>query len=241
MAENCKIIEVPNNLKPVMPLMNPVEAKAAWELYEKVKGALLSAGDYQAIGGKQYIKRSGFRKIAVAFGISDTIISEERLNRDDPEHSFVWRVKVGVSAPNGRSAVGVGACDSKERNFAHLEHDVYSTAHTRAKSRAISDLVAGGALSAEELADDEATPRNAPLNVTPPKETVKFSVQALDEDLIQVNLLEQIDFNLEPDTATLKTRCKLEKEDFIKVCRIAEKYGGKWVKENGVWTIPAST
>jgi hypothetical protein len=168
MTENCKIIEVPANLKPVMPLMNPTEAKAAWELYEKVKSALLNSTDYQAIAGKQYIKRSGFRKIAVAFGISDTILSEEKTNREDPEHSFVWRIKVGVSAPNGRSAVGVGACDSKERNFAHLEHDVYSTAHTRAKSRAISDLVAGGALSAEELADDE-NPCAPPINVTPQK------------------------------------------------------------------------
>ena len=32
-----------------------------------------------------------------------------------------------------------------------MEHDVYATAHTRAKNRAISDLVGGGEVSAEEM------------------------------------------------------------------------------------------
>lgn len=114
-----------------------------------MKAKLLNEEDYQAIAGKRYIKRSGFRKIAVYFGISGRIIKEERTDRDDG--SFTWHIEVEATAPNGRSCVGVGACDSRERNFAHLEHDVYATAHTRAKSRAISDLVAGGAVSAEEV------------------------------------------------------------------------------------------
>lgn len=141
---------------PVMPVMTPQQAKEAWNLYEQIKAALLSEADWQDIAGKKYIKRSGFRKIAVAFGISDRILSEERVDRQ--EGSFVWRIKVEVAAPNGRTAVGVGACDSTERKFAHAEHDVYSTAHTRAKSRAISDLVAGGALSAEEINSNSESP-----------------------------------------------------------------------------------
>jgi hypothetical protein len=134
---------------PVMPLVSPDKAAEQWKLFEALKAKLLNEEDYQTIVGKRYIKRSGFRKIAVYFGISDRILKEERTQRDDG--SFFWKIEVEAYAPNGRSCVGVGACDSRERKFAHTEHDCYATAHTRAKSRAISDLVAGGAVSAEEV------------------------------------------------------------------------------------------
>jgi hypothetical protein len=139
-----------------MPLVTPEKAAAQWQLFEALKAKLLGIEDYQSIAGRRYIKRSGFRKIAVYFGISDRIIKEERTERED-DGSFFWRIEVEAFAPNGRSCVGVGACDSRERKFAHIEHDVYATAHTRAKSRAISDLVAGGAVSAEEV-EAENTP-----------------------------------------------------------------------------------
>ena len=162
---------------PVMPLVTPEKAAEQWALFEALKAKLLSSEDYQTIAGKRYIKRSGFRKIAVYFGISDRILKEERADRDDG--SFSWRIAVEVVAPNGRSCVGVGACDSSERKFAHMEHDVYATAHTRAKSRAISDLVAGGAVSAEEVSpadaesvsDETAEPARSPKNVTPAPQT----------------------------------------------------------------------
>jgi hypothetical protein len=136
-------------LKPVMPLATPEEVEKAWAVYEAMKARLLTADDYQAIAGKNYIKRSGFRKIAVFFGLSDRILVEQRVDR--PDGSFTWRIIVEAKAPNGRISVGVGVCDSAERKFSHLEHDVLATAHTRAKSRAISDMVAGGAVSAEEM------------------------------------------------------------------------------------------
>ncbi len=133
----------------VKPLVTPDQAAIEWQLYEQLKANLLVPDDYQDIAGKKYIKRSGFRKIAVYFGLSDKIDEAERIDRED--ESFLWRIVVEAKAPNGRISIGVGICDSRERKFAHLEHDVYATAHTRAKSRAISDMVAGGALSAEEV------------------------------------------------------------------------------------------
>ena len=154
---------------PVLPLVTPEKAAEQWKLFETLKAKLLSEEDYQTIVGKRYIKRSGFRKIAVYFGISDRILKEERADRDDG--SFSWRITVEALAPNGRSCSGVGACDSRERKFAHLEHDVYATAHTRAKSRAISDLVAGGAVSAEEVSplEVESSPDEAPEATLPSK------------------------------------------------------------------------
>ena len=136
-------------LTPVEPLSTPEQAAEAWTRFQALKEKLLSPEDYALIQNKRFITRSGFRKIAVVFGISDRIVKEERVDRADG--SFVWRITVEVEAPNGRLCSGVGACDSKERRFAHVEHDVFATAHTRAKSRAISDMVAGGIVSAEEM------------------------------------------------------------------------------------------
>ncbi len=150
---------------PVKPLVTPEQAAEEWRAFEELKRRILKKDDYQPIGGKFFPKRSAFRKIAVYFGISDRIIEQERVDRDDG--SFMWRIVVEARAPNGRVSTGVGICDSRERNFAHVEHDVYATAHTRAKNRAISDMVAGGVVSAEELDAETPTPEQAPVQ-TPP-------------------------------------------------------------------------
>jgi len=144
-------------VQPVAPIE---QLKKSMQEFERLKRELLTEDDWQQIGDKKYITRSGFRKISLAFGLSDQILEEHRAERADG--SFTWRVKVRVWARNGRRSESVGACDSSERKFAHLEHDVYATAHTRAKSRAISDLVAGGAVSAEEL-EGQGSPVRPPV------------------------------------------------------------------------------
>jgi hypothetical protein len=165
MAENKELTP----FKPVMPLATPEEVEKAWAIFEAMKARLLVDDDYQAIAGKRYIKRSGFRKIAVFFGLSDRILEQERVDREDK--SFTWRIVVEATAPNGRTSIGTGVCDSKERKFAHVEHDVLATAHTRAKSRAISDMVAGGAVSAEEMeAQEKPVPHPAEKPTTQSKD-----------------------------------------------------------------------
>jgi len=134
---------------PVRPLVSPEEAAEAWRAFKQLKQKLLDDSDYQRIGENKFIRKSGFRKLSVVFNLSDEIVEQEKTTREDD--SFYWRVVSKVTAPNGRTSIGVGICDSKERNFAHVEHDVYSTAHTRAKNRATSDMVAGGVVSAEEM------------------------------------------------------------------------------------------
>jgi hypothetical protein len=82
------------------------------------------------------------------------------------------RTRSGPIAPGGRSCDGVGSCDSHEERFeesvwkkgadgkSYKEptgkykwkyNDVDGTAYTRAANRAISDLVGGGEVSAEEM------------------------------------------------------------------------------------------
>lgn len=178
MTENESTEIVP--LEPVQPLMSPEAAAQAWNVFLELKKRLLSSSDYQRIGDTKFIRKSGFRKLSVVFNLSDEIVEQEKVERED--RSFYWRIVTITTAPNGRTSTGVGICDSNERNFAHLEHDVYSTAHTRAKNRAISDMVAGGVVSAEEMSN--ATPprtKKAPTKKAQAKTAVRMDKRALDE------------------------------------------------------------
>lgn len=140
-----KTLTVPSLL--IRPVASNNEIVEAWDKYTELKSKLLSATDYQLISGKQFIKKSGWRKLQTAFGISDELIKEEK---KESGKQFTYEVTVKLISPNGRFSFGIGSCSSTERNFAHPEHDVRSTAHTRAKNRGISDLI-GGEVSAEEI------------------------------------------------------------------------------------------
>jgi len=57
---------------------------------------------------------------------------------------------LGLKVPDAAIA------SSKEKSrWAHEEHDVYALAHTRAKNRAIADLIGGGEVSAEEIESEQ--------------------------------------------------------------------------------------
>jgi len=59
-------------------------------------------------------------------------------------------VTVSVSAPNGRTMMDHGACSYTERKT-HPDHDIISTAMTRAINRATSRCIGTGEVSAEEM------------------------------------------------------------------------------------------
>jgi hypothetical protein len=146
---------------PVMMLIEPAaeieELKKHWQKIQELKKSVLDKSDIQEIQGKTFVKRSGWRKLQSAFAISDRIVAKER--EDQGEGQFLWRIEVeAFHVKTGRSATGVGACSSKERKFAHVDHDVFAIAHTRAKNRAISDLIGLGEVSAEELDHEEHFP-----------------------------------------------------------------------------------
>src|SRR5579872_3665397 len=116
----------------VKPIVKVQDALSDLRSFEQMKGKLLSKSDYQVIQGKNFIKKSGWRKLALVFNISDEVMEKTKETREDG--SFVWTFRVRAKAPNGRHTEAVAACDSKERKFSHLEHDVLATAHTRGKS-----------------------------------------------------------------------------------------------------------
>ena len=136
----------------VRPILKTKDALSELEDFETMKSRLLVTSDYQKISGKNFIKKSGWRKLALVFNISDQVMESSKTVRADG--SFVWSFRVRAVAPNGRFTEAVASCDSRERKYAHIEHDVQATAQTRAKSRAISDLIGAGEVSAEEIVSD---------------------------------------------------------------------------------------
>lgn len=158
--------EAPHEVSIIRPVATPEEVLAAWQQFQELKRSLLTLDDYQEIQGRARIKKSGWRKIAAAFGISDQILREERREHGtpgQPGYYFVWEITSRAIAPNGRYADAVGSCASNERRFAHTDHDVRAVAHTRSKNRAVADLVGGGEVSAEEIEGEIAeAARQAP-------------------------------------------------------------------------------
>ncbi len=146
----------------VMPAMTGAQAKAHMQMFQELKANLLSTTDYVTINGKPYIKRSGYRKFALAFNITDEIIKEDK-EVHEQTGAITWTIHVKASAASGRSCVGVAKCTTTEKTFSHPDHDSYATAHTRAKNRAISDLIGSGEVSAEEMAAQDANSKAAQL------------------------------------------------------------------------------
>lgn len=159
-------------------------AEAFMNNYQDLVKALLDVEeDYQ--DGKK--KKSAWRKLATAFNISDEIVNEQLIFDDVDGQIVTARYKVKAILPNGRSTIGVGVCSIYDKirytatkkydadtetpsnfelrgRFSNAEHDVPSTAHTRAKNRAISDLIGAGETSAEELEKEVKVTRKSRNN-----------------------------------------------------------------------------
>ena len=130
------------------------DVKGALEViraFQELKQKVLDANDIVIISGKQYIKRSGWRKIAMAFNLSTEVV---KIERDKIDNVYVVRAIARAKTPMDRISEEVGVCDSTEFERGNLQgtlHNIETKAVTRAINRAISNLVGGGEISAEEI------------------------------------------------------------------------------------------
>lgn len=157
--------------------------KETYDQFEQIKSNLLTKDDKESASGKVFITKSGWRKIATAFNVSVESIKETKTVEDGIMTWSVTAKAVAPNGKSA-TGVGMCATnesrfmddvsskdewdkededvlnvDGKWRKLkdprAVKEHDVYATAATRAKNRAISDLVGGGEVSAEEVSADD--------------------------------------------------------------------------------------
>ena len=131
--------------------------------YQAMLPRLLTSDDYQGAGHKRFVTKSGWRKIATAFDLDVTLVSVH-VDRDGDGRPVCARAVARAAAPSGRVMDGDGYCSIDEERFQDprgrqkLEHDLPSTATTRARNRAIADLVGMGAVSAEEAIASASPP-----------------------------------------------------------------------------------
>jgi hypothetical protein len=137
----------------------------ALKRFQEFKERALDENDYQVIKDKKYIKKSGWLKYALACNISLELLKEEREQRDG---QTIYHYTYRAIAPSGRFADAVGSASTKERAFVREVHDVRALAQTRAMERAISNLVGGGELGAEELLGEEEASAAKPEAVQGP-------------------------------------------------------------------------
>lgn len=186
------------------------------EAYDMACRSLLGPNDVQQEGGKEFKKKSAWRKLGRFFFISVHRTRGpdgrwEHLPHDDVAH-YVAEAEVEAVAPWGQRMPGFGACTTRERRFyvqgppcpkcggpmwdnrnrqgadhfgckdkggcggrlregeydpaaiglipnpgarSKAEHDCLATAQTRAINRAISELIAAGEVSWDEVAGAE--------------------------------------------------------------------------------------
>lgn len=158
----------------VKPAVTADEVREAIKAYIEIRNACLFERDLLYIGadGKPrkyakdavatHVKKSGWRTVGVAYNLSWTVddpvleSSEDRFGK-----FFVYKSRATVIAPNGRYVSALGACSSRNPFFSKAHgidiqpnpEDIAMMSQTVAINRAISDMVGGGEVSAEEIMD----------------------------------------------------------------------------------------
>ena len=202
----------------------------ALKKFLELKEEVLQENDTVMISGKKYIKRSGWRKIALAFNVSTEIISVERDYGSDLK---ICHVKARAIAPNGRVSEEIASCDSTEFIYEDKDnkkqvkftiHNMETKAATRAINRAISNLVGGGEVSAEEIEQGENNANNGG-NQTVNGSSTKKNQAGIDWDadkkepasMKQKNFIKSMmeNMNLEVDYDALDRMTKFEAHDRI--------------------------
>lgn len=144
--------------------------------YDKAVSALVGPNDEQVEGKRKFKKKSAWRKLQRHFRISTEIV-ESRFSEVSIVGSLhaparvvtVALVRVRAIAPWGMSAEAIGGCGMDEetpdtegtyedsgRSFTKRGKklslaDMAATAETRATNRCVSNLIAAGEVSAEEM------------------------------------------------------------------------------------------
>ena len=209
--------------------------------FDDFKNKALSRSDYAVIKGKKSVKRSGWSKYAVACNVSTELREEQVEERDSSRiYHFVYRA---IHLPSGRYADAVGSASEKEKTeeeWNHPEHDVRSLAQTRAYNRAVSNLVGGGEISAEELsADDHGNDGEGEINSPPPSQPRVRSPPSREDELRQI----AESAGLEVRIYTYGKNIRVDPveplyDEWQSYDAVLAPLGATWNREAGRWEMP---
>lgn len=164
-----------------------VSAPAALAIQQKLAAAydaacaqLIGPNDVQREAGRTFKRKSAWRKLARHFGLSTEVV---RVERERVGEDFLATVTVRARAPWGQHAEAVGACGTDEATGRRTISiaDAIATAETRATNRAISNLIAMGEVSAEEVQRTQQD-AGASASRTEPPVSARAAHQGLDPE-----------------------------------------------------------
>ncbi|KAH9325590.1 hypothetical protein KI387_005768, partial [Taxus chinensis] len=112
-----------------------IPSMATFKNYQNTAMSILEKTDYISMQGKPFIKKSGWRKIAFFFNISFEI-KDKTIQLDQNSNVLRAEFVIRASMQGGRFSDSWGSCDRGEKRFSKPNHDIPSTAETRAKTRA---------------------------------------------------------------------------------------------------------
>jgi len=161
MEQNQKNNEVVLSESIFTPAMDVKTATQGFKEFQKLKMELLTESDIVEIQGKPHVKKSGWNKLAVFFGVSTRTTKSEKL--ENPDGSYEWRVtteaykknKDGVIIYSVERSALVSSLEKEKtegmKNSPRKSHDVFASAETRAEGRTLAAFFGSGEVSAEEM------------------------------------------------------------------------------------------
>lgn len=267
----------------LLPITDPEQAKEAYQAYLELcqsvlvpydkriideNGVIRQESDYARIPQRKKVegrwiteyvdapKKSAWRKLARFYGVSTEILDKQRIVDGDGVVTWHYSVRAWQGSV---TTTGEAACSTNEKGKERTEHEVKSTSHTRAKNRAISDLIGFGQVSAEEIdvspprkrvdaetqvKPKEKKPKKKPKKKTPktPEETPKVDPdEERVKDTLTANKLSLDGLSIYKYGKEVRVTPKPEfpPESFDEYNEVILKLlSAKWVHENTRWEIP---
>ena len=153
-----KIIVLPEQANGAVVPLDVERLVAMVDAFDKFKSKVLKETDFwlDKKENKKRVKKSGWLKYALACNVSLEKVEEREVDKEMPPGSGDWvtiyHFDYRAVAQSGRYAEGSGSASTSERSTSDkMIHDTRSLAQTRAMNRAISNLIGGGEVSAEEV------------------------------------------------------------------------------------------
>lgn len=243
MVEPDKVIVLPEQANGAVVPLDVERLVALVDAFDKFKAKVLKETDFwvDTRENKKRVKKSGWLKYALACNLNLEKIEEREIDKEKPPGSGNWvtiyHFDYRAIAQTGRYAEGSGSAPTAEREKSDkMIHDTRSLAQTRAMNRAISNLVGGGEVSAEEVMTGrrhvDSKQKKVNPQVDPDEEQVKT--------ILKVNAIPIDDLNVYKyiDKVRIVPKPEFPQENFEAYNdAITSLLKAKWVDKEAWWKV----
>lgn len=226
-------------------IVTPAEVDAVLDMiksFENFKSKVLTDNDFATIQGKPFVMKSGWSKYSLVCMVS-TEVREERVEERNGHRIYHFTYRA-IHGPSERYAEAVGSASEAERkDWNHPEHDVRTLAQTRACNRAISNLVGGGEISAEEMQTSNRTRQPRARRRNDPEKQHQIKLGSIDVNVITYNLkaieIGEDDVSIwdKDDGFYVEPSKDINNEDFNRIHGTLSEMGAEWLNDTQRWVI----